>query len=130
MKSKREDKKKDVSRELSQTIAAIKNLFGRCFNSMRLVVALSFLKITLFTNSSPRRVKPVFNGHKDSAPLMDILEFELDVIHIRIADLKDIAAEFNAGGESVPIRSCIPFLFLPFLLYFRPSILLSPHPPR
>jgi hypothetical protein len=39
MKAKREDKKKDVSRELSQTIAAIKNLFGRCFNSMRLIDA-------------------------------------------------------------------------------------------
>mmetsp|Transcript_15366 Transcript_15366/g.22574 ORF Transcript_15366/g.22574 Transcript_15366/m.22574 type:complete len:123 (-) Transcript_15366:1645-2013(-) len=82
MKLKREDKKKDVSRELSQTTAAIRNLFGRCFNSMR--------------------VKPVFNGHKDNAALMEVLEFELDVIHIRIADLKDITNEFNtvtATGE-------------------------------
>jgi len=48
------------------------------------------------------RVKPVFNGHKDNAALMEVLEFELDVIHIRIADLKDITNEFNtvtATGE-------------------------------
>ena len=39
----------------------------------------------------------MFNGHKDNAALMDILEFELDVIHIRIADLKDIAFELQGN---------------------------------
>ena len=45
------------------------------------------------------RVKPVFNGHKDNAALMEVLEFELDVIHIRIADLKDITNEFTGTIE-------------------------------
>ena len=39
----------------------------------------------------------MFNGHKDNAALMDILEFELDVIHIRIADLRDISFELQGS---------------------------------
>jgi glucose-6-phosphate-specific signal transduction histidine kinase len=50
----KEDKKKDISRELSQTTQAIRNLFGRCFNTMR--------------------IKPVFAGHKDSTSLLEVLD--------------------------------------------------------
>lgn len=77
-KRQREDKKKDISRELSQITQAIRNLFGRCFSTMR--------------------IKPVFHGqqqHKESASAFELLEFELDIIHLRIADLLEIARDYK-----------------------------------
>lgn len=76
----KEDKKKDISRELSQTTQAIRNLFGRCFNTMR--------------------IKPVFAGHKDTPTLLEVLDYELDIIHMRIADLVEICNEYKTGVES------------------------------
>lgn len=84
-----DDKKKDISRELSQTIQAIRNLFGRCFNTMR--------------------VKPSFGPHKDSATMMELLDFELDTIGMRIFDLVQIYNEFKAfssdGTSGVHLNS-------------------------
>lgn len=74
----REDKKKDISRELSQITQAIRNLFGRCFSTMR--------------------IKPVFAGQKETASISDLLDFELDIIHLRIADLIEIAADYRAAA--------------------------------
>lgn len=78
----REDKKKDVSRELSQVTQAIRNLFGRCFSTMRM--------------------KPVFQGQKDSATIQEVLDFELDIIHIRIADLIEICNDYRHQVENAP----------------------------
>lgn len=76
----KEDKKKDISRELSQTTQAIRNLFGRCFTTMR--------------------IKPVFAGHKDTPTLLEVLDYELDIIHMRIADLVEISNEYKMGVDS------------------------------
>lgn len=76
----KEDKKKDISRELSQTTQAIRNLFGRCFTTMR--------------------TKPVFAGHKDSAGMIEVLDFELDIILLRISDLVEISQEYKFSLEN------------------------------
>jgi hypothetical protein len=76
----KEDKKKDISRELSQTTQAIRNLFGRCFNTMR--------------------IKPVFAGHKDSTSLLEVLDYELDIILLRITDLIEISNEYKFGADN------------------------------
>lgn len=76
----KEDKKKDISRELSQTTQAIRNLFGRCFTTMR--------------------TKPVFAGHKESASMVDVLDFELDIILLRISDLVEISNEYQYSLEN------------------------------
>ena len=77
-KLQKEGKKKDMSKELSQITAAIRNLFVRCFNTMR--------------------IKPVFAGQKDSATLSELLDFELDIILMRISDLVEISNDFKTGG--------------------------------
>jgi len=74
-----DDRKKDISRELSQTIQAIRNLFGRCFNTMR--------------------VKPSFGPHKDTATVMELLDYELDTIGMRIFDLVQIYNEFKSSSD-------------------------------
>jgi hypothetical protein len=79
-KLNKEDKKKDISRELSQTTQAIRNLFGRCFTTMR--------------------IKPVFAGHKDSASVLEVLDYELDIILMRISDLVEISNEYKYGMEN------------------------------
>lgn len=79
-KLSKEDKKKDISRELSQTTQAIRNLFGRCFNTMR--------------------IKPVFAGHKESAGMLEVLDYELDIILLRISDLVEISNEYKFGVDN------------------------------
>lgn len=76
----KEDKKKDISRELSQTTQAIRNLFGRCFTTMR--------------------IKPVFAGHKDSTSVLEVLDYELDIILMRISDLVEISNEYKFSMEN------------------------------
>lgn len=78
----RDDKKKDISRELSQVTQAIRNLFGRCFSTMR--------------------IKPVFQGQKDTATIQEVLDFELDIIHMRIVDLIEICADYRTMSENAP----------------------------
>lgn len=80
MKLKHDDKIKDVSKELSETIAAIKNLFGRCSANMK--------------------SKPIFNGNKEAAQLEEILDFELDIVNIRLVDLKEISTEYKTILDS------------------------------
>ncbi len=83
-KLQREDKKKDISRELSQITQAIRNLYGRCFSTMR--------------------IKPVFAGQKETASVSDLLYHELDIIHIRISDLIEIHSDFKiAMAEATPL---------------------------
>lgn len=74
-----EGKKKDTSKELSQITAAIRNLFGRCFNTMR--------------------IKPVFAGQKETATLSELLDYELDIILLRISDLVEICNDFKYSQE-------------------------------
>ena len=76
----KENKKKDMSRELSQTTQAIRNLFGRCFTTMR--------------------IKPVFAGHKDTASVLEVLDYELDIILLRISDLVEISDEYKFSLEN------------------------------
>jgi len=75
-----EDKKKDVSREMSQITQSIRNLYGRCYNTMR--------------------IKPVFTGQKDSATLTELLDYELDIILMRISDLVEISSEHKFSAEN------------------------------
>jgi hypothetical protein len=75
-----EDKKKDVSREMSQITQSIRNLYGRCYNTMR--------------------IKPVFTGQKDSATLTELLDYELDIILMRISDLVEISSEHKFSVEN------------------------------
>lgn len=79
-KLNKEDKKKDISRELSQTTQAIRNLFGRCFTTMR--------------------IKPVFAGQKDSTSMLEVLDYELDIILLRISDLVEICNEYKFAAEN------------------------------
>jgi ribosomal protein S20 len=77
------NKKKDVSREYTQIIEAIRNLYGRCYSTLR--------------------VKSVFSGPKDSANIHDVLSVELDFIATRIVDLIEITDEYkypSGGGLS------------------------------
>lgn len=77
-----EDKKKDISRELSQVTQALRNLYGRCFNTMR--------------------IKPVFFGQqKESATnVSEILDYELDIILLRIKDLVEISEEYKQSLDT------------------------------
>lgn len=78
------NKKKDISREYTQTLQSIKNLYGRCYNTMR--------------------VKPMFASMKESSTLVEVLTGELDLILLRITDLMEITTEAEdlllAGGGS------------------------------
>ncbi len=71
----RENKKKDVSREFTQTIQAIRNLYGRCYSTMG--------------------VKSIFSGPRDNMPLSEVLDVELDVISARMTDLIEITEEYK-----------------------------------
>lgn len=75
------DKKKDISREFTQTLQSIKNLYGRCFNTMR--------------------VKPMFTNLKENSSLVDVLENEFDLILTRIVDLMEITHEYSASDSIV-----------------------------
>ena len=78
----RANKKKDISRELTQIIQSVRNLYTRCYNNMR--------------------VKPVFNGPKENIVIDDILNFELDVILMKMSDLVEISADYKlylGGGD-------------------------------
>ena len=70
-----EEKKKDISREFSQVTQAIRNIFSRCQSSMR--------------------NKAVFVGSKESSSQVDMLNFNLDLIHARIVDLIEISNEYK-----------------------------------
>jgi hypothetical protein len=74
--NQKENKKKDVSREFTQIIQSIRNLYGRCHSTMR--------------------VKSVFSGPKDVLNLSDVLDTELDLISTRIVDLIEITNEFKS----------------------------------
>lgn len=73
------DKKKDISREFTQTLQSIKNLYGRCLNTMR--------------------VKPMFTTMKENTSLVETLDGELDLILTRITDLIEIADDFAQERE-------------------------------
>jgi hypothetical protein len=71
----RQNKKKDVSREFTQTIQAIRNLYGRCYSTMG--------------------VKSIFAGPRDNTQLHEVLDVELDVISARMGDLIEITEEYK-----------------------------------
>jgi len=73
-KNIQEEAKKSVVRETSQVVQAIKNIFSRCQATMR--------------------IKPQIVNNRDNA-LSDLLTFNLDVIHARIIDLKEICDEYH-----------------------------------
>lgn len=81
----RENKAKHVSREGSQSSQSIKNLFGRCVYTMR--------------------IKPVFSGNKETATAVEMRDYELDIIKLRIADLIDICHDFKNYVDNTPVPS-------------------------
>ena len=82
-KLQRENKAKHVSRDGSQSMQAIKNLFNRCASTMR--------------------VKPVYPGNRETASASIILDFELDAIKTRISDLLEISKDYKYSLEHAPI---------------------------
>lgn len=74
------NKKKDVSREYTQILQAIKNLYGRCNATMQ--------------------VKSVFSTSKDSGNIAEALASELDFIETRIVDLIEITKEYKIDVPS------------------------------
>lgn len=74
-KDLQEDKKKNVTRESSQIVQAVKNIFNRCQATMR-------------------------NKQKMGAN-RDVLEFNLDVIHCRLIDLIEICDEYQKETEAM-----------------------------
>ena len=87
----RVNKKKDVSREFTQIIQAIRNLYGRCLSTMR--------------------VKPMFTGQRENSNLSDMLDQELDLILTRIIDLIEITEEYQTdvnGGSSYASSGGLP----------------------
>jgi len=81
----RENKKKDISREFTQIIQAIRNLYGRCHSTMT--------------------VKTLFNIVKEnSSNPMESADLELDLILTRMVDLIEITNEYKqdcmTGGDS------------------------------
>jgi hypothetical protein len=73
-KGVRMDKEKSVQREWGAVESAIRNVYSRCCATMR--------------------NKPLFPP-SSSAPLAEVLEFDLDVMWTRIRDLIDIKAEYK-----------------------------------
>lgn len=78
-KDQQEDKKKKVSREYSQIIQSIKNIFNRCQGSMR-------------------------NISKGSIANRDQWEFQLEVIHARIKDLIEIEQEYKESMQEAAFQ--------------------------
>lgn len=70
------NKKKDVSREYTQILQSIRNLYGRCHSTMK--------------------VKSVFSGPKENSIISDVLTAELDFIETRIGDLIEITKEYKS----------------------------------
>lgn len=77
-----ENKRKNVSQQLSQTTQAIRNLYSRCYTSLR--------------------NKPVFAGNRETATVIDLLDYELDVSEMRISDLREISIEYKQMADSAP----------------------------
>lgn len=77
-----ENKRKNVSQQLSQTTQAIRNLYSRCYTSLR--------------------NKPVFAGNRDTATVTELLDYELDVSEMRISDLREISIEFKQVADTAP----------------------------
>jgi hypothetical protein len=80
-KNEGEDKKKDVAREVTQVIASIKNIYGRCVGSMKF---------------SPNALLP------RDATLQQTLTMNLDVIADRIVDLEGIFQDYKVYQLSDP----------------------------
>ena len=78
-KNLKEEEKKNIVRETSQVVQAIKNIFARCQATMR--------------------IKPQLVANRESG-LADVLAFNLDVIHARIIDLKEIADEYSNSATA------------------------------
>lgn len=80
--TQRENKKKDISREFTQIIQAIRNLYGRCHSTMT--------------------VKTLFNAVKENlSNPMESAELELDLILTRMVDLIEIAGEYKQDGGGI-----------------------------
>ena len=79
-----EDKKKDLSREFSQVIQAVRNIFSRCQASMR------------------NKNTSVYTGVVEATTLAESLIMNLDVICGRLVDIKEICSEFSTDEMSMP----------------------------
>jgi hypothetical protein len=79
-KDHQEDNKKKVSREFSQIIQAIKNLFNRCQATMR------------------NKVKTVGSNNSGNREQWD---YNLEIIHSRIKDLLEIEDEYNLSLKQI-----------------------------
>jgi chromosome segregation ATPase len=81
-KDELEDKKKDVSRESSQVIQAIRNIFSRCQASLR------------------NKNTSIYTSSTAVVTMADNLGMNLDVISGRIVDLIEICSEYDPGYAS------------------------------
>jgi predicted RNase H-like nuclease (RuvC/YqgF family) len=81
-KDELEDKKKDISRESSQVIQAIRNIFSRCQASMR------------------NKNTSIYTSANEATTLTDNLIMNLDVISGRIVDLIEICTEYDPGASN------------------------------
>ena len=70
-----EDRKKDLSREISEVASSIKNMFLRCQSTVK--------------------SKQIFSKTKDSGNLSEALTHYLDVILARITDLREMKREYE-----------------------------------
>ena len=68
-----EDRKKDLSREISEVASSIKNMFLRCQSTVK--------------------SKQIFSKMKDTGSLSETLTHNLDVILARITDLREMKRE-------------------------------------
>ena len=104
----KENKKKDISRELSQTTQAIRNLFGRCFNTMRIKPVFTTNTGTIVTPSQQQHNTTnnnttnnnTTNNKENSTSMLEILDYELDIILMRISDLVEISNEYKYAVEN------------------------------
>jgi tagatose-1,6-bisphosphate aldolase len=74
-----EDRKKDLSRELSEVSSSIKNMFTRCTSTVK--------------------SKQLFSNNRDASLLAEVLEYNLEIIMARVIDIKEIKKEFSAENR-------------------------------
>eukprot|EP01038_Epipyxis_sp_PR26KG_P007741 gene7741-10518_t len=86
-----EDKKKDISRELSQISQAVKNIFGRCNITTRTGILPS---VTTYNGGSSSTQQQGNNA------LSELLDYNLDVICLRMVDLIEISNEYKVSMDS------------------------------
>lgn len=74
-----EDRKKDLSRELSEVALSIRNMFSRCQSTMK--------------------SKQILSNNRESSVLSEVMASNLEVIVARLVDLKEIKKEYSTESK-------------------------------